>query len=228
MRCGATWLLLTIGVQAFASAPPNRYRPPSAAQRAERIAPEFGWREGPMLSIGVAMLQNNRDTNIISGEHFGDPIDAALQFGFGWGINEKVTAGLDIRYANPHATFDGEPRSETSARVDLIGKYALLPQWGQLRSNLMVTPYLKGGALLYAAIVRGGARDESKVAAYGTGLLAGGGLEADFGQHPTLVLDLGLDIAMVVLDGKKVSGVTVTASGVSPQIGGALSCGIRF
>jgi|GEM_PF-5774244 len=185
-----------------------------------------GWHEGPFVLLGACVLNTDKDRNLLTGEKFGEDYTIGGSGIFGWNITDAIASELQVRAARVAAIFDGQDLTQWTVAGNLNARYSfLLP--ALMQPKVAWLPYIKSGFAFFASAVRGGSRNESKVATYGTGFDAGVGLELLIG-HPALMIDLGVQEDIIFLEGKKSGPITVTASGVDPQLGASLSIGFHW
>lgn len=205
-----------------------RYRPLSATGLTPRATEaDAGWGEGAYLLFGLSLMNLDRDRNILTGEKFGSDYQLGYAFTVGYTVTDNLAAELMVRLSHAKADFFGEERTEWAGLANLNARYVYVPHESWLGDKAALLPYVKGGGALFVLGVKGGTENESKVGAIGPGVAFGGGLLLVAGK-PGLMLDLGVEEAIIFPDKKEVSGVAITDGKVDLQFSAGLNLGVHF
>lgn len=185
-----------------------------------------GWNEGPYALFGFGGIHADEDKNLITGEKFGSDYEMCYSLIAGWNITDHIATEGQVRFSFVSADFNGERQNQYILSLGLSGKYQFIDVKRFIRTKVAFIPYVKGGFIIYGLGVPGTNSNESKVAVYGPGAIAAGGLDILFTRHIFLELEAGG--ALVFLSEKKRMGVVVVKGGLDPQLSFTASVGVHF
>lgn len=156
----------------------------SLSSRAEQ---EKGWHKGTYFLVGLGMMNNDEDTNVLTNTAFGSTNLLGYGYTIGWNFIDWLALELQMRYATETAAG----QREHAANIDILAKYSLILNGLTKWEKIQFLPYIKGGAGIYGAAVPRGANDRFGV--YGPAGVLAVGMEtlllkkfyvgADFANH---------------------------------------------
>ena len=197
--------------------------------------PEKGWHKGPYLAANIGMMQETKDTHVVTGNKFNGPFDMNFGLTFGWDIADWIGPMLQINFATakadvgnggaaigayPAGTFPTESARQYAMDFSIFAK-ATLPYFTRAEwqwKNLKILPYAKLGGTGYGMIVNA-PTDANKIGAYGGGPAVGLGVEFFIWKGLFCALDFTENLIFRGSYSRTIAGVNtqVIQSGFNPQ-----------
>lgn len=133
--------------------------------------PEKGWHRGTYYLLGLGMMNNDEDTNVLTNTSFGSTNLLGYGLTFGWDFLDFLGVELQMRYASETAAG----QREHAANIDILAKYSLILNALTKWEKVQFLPHLKAGGGIYGAAVPRGGNDRFGV--YGPAGVLGFGVE---------------------------------------------------
>jgi len=178
------------------------------AAGAAEARPQKGFHTGPYLALELGAMQEDFDTDQVTGLDVGSDFQPTFGFVFGWNIWDYFSGELQCRYS----TNMSSSRREHIATVNAYGKWTFIADALTDFPTFRVLPFLKGGiASRIAALPGTPAAGKSTLTRFGVGPSAGAGIAFMWKRYFYFGVDLQEDFLFF-------DGISQTVNGVSREV----------
>lgn len=189
--------------------------------------PQKGFHTGPYLALEVGAMQENFDTDQVTGIDVGSDFQPSFGFVFGWNIWDFFSGEIQGRYS----TNMSSNRREHIAAANAYGKWTFIADALTDFPTLRILPFIKGGlASRISALPGTPGADHSVATRFGIGASAGAGVTFLWKKYFYFGIDLQEDMLFFDDIDQTVGGVSrrVYEGGFHPSFGASAMVGVHY